>query len=97
MLELARQWKVPFIFASSYVYGPPDYLPIDEKHPVKAVNPYMASKALCEDLCKSYARSFDIPVTIIRPFNIYGPGQPDHFLIPKIVKGVSRQRELTRP
>jgi UDP-glucose 4-epimerase len=73
------------IYVSSYVYGTPEYLPIDENHPVKAFNPYAQSKLLSEELCKGYNRDFDIPVTIFRPFNIYGPGQNPVFLIPSII------------
>ena len=89
MLELARKFEACFVLSSSYVYGPPDYLPIDEAHPTKPNNPYMASKILSEDLCKSYARSFGVPITIVRPFNIYGPNQPENFLIPTMVKGLN--------
>jgi nucleoside-diphosphate-sugar epimerase len=84
-LELCRLNKARIIFTSSYVYGAPDYLPIDEGHPLKAFNPYAQSKLMGEDLCKAYHRDFDVPVCIFRPFNIYGSGQASHFLIPLIL------------
>jgi UDP-glucose 4-epimerase len=60
-------------------------LPIDENHPTSPLNPYTQSKLICEELCNSYARDFGIDVIIIRPFNIYGPGQNSSFLIPTIL------------
>ena len=85
MLELCRKNNASMIFTSSYVYGIPKYLPIDEKHPLEALNPYSHTKILGEDLCKSYYNNFGVPVTIIRPSNIYGYGQNKNFLIPTII------------
>jgi nucleoside-diphosphate-sugar epimerase len=84
-LEISRLNNAKFIYISSYVYGQPKYLPIDEKHPVDNFNPYSSSKILCEDLCKSYNKHFGVKVTIIRPFNLYGPDQNNKFLIPMII------------
>lgn len=86
ILELCRRYKARMIYISSYVYGSPEYLPIDEIHPVKAFNPYSQSKLMGEELCKAYNRDFEIPVTIFRPFNIYGPGQNQSFLVPHIIE-----------
>lgn len=94
MLELARLNKARFIFISSYVYGHPDYMPIDEKHPVRAVNPYGESKVIAESLCSAYHRDFALNVTIFRPFNIYGHGQPAHFLIPKIIQQITEGQKV---
>jgi len=85
MLELCRKNNASMIFTSSYVYGIPKYLPIDEKHPLEALNPYSHTKILGEDLCKSYNNNFGVPVTIIRPSNIYGYGQNKNFLMPTIM------------
>jgi len=84
VLELCRKNKAKIIFTSSYVYGVPEYLPIDENHPLKAFNPYAQSKLIGEDLCRAYERDFEISYTIFRPFNIYGPHQNINFLLPKI-------------
>jgi len=89
MLELCRLNNANMIFASSYVYGVPDYLPIDENHPVNAFNPYAQSKLIGEQLCQGYHRDFNVPVIIFRPFNIYGKGQKEDFLIPSIIKQAS--------
>jgi len=63
-LELCRKYKAKMIYTSSYVYGNPQYLPIDETHLVNAFNPYAQSKLLGEDLCKAYYRDFDVPSDI---------------------------------
>lgn len=89
ILELCRKFKAKIIFFSSYVYGAPEYLPIDEEHPLKAFNPYAQSKILCEGLCEGYHRDFNIPTLIFRPFNIYGPDQNESFLIPWILKQIN--------
>lgn len=86
VLELARKHKAKIIYFSSYLYGNPQYLPIDEKHPLFPHNPYAQSKLICEKLCEGYHRDFNIPVIIFRPFNIYGQGQNDSFLLPSIIK-----------
>jgi UDP-glucose 4-epimerase len=85
VLELCRSEKCGLTYVSSYVYGTPEYLPIDEKHPVKAYNPYSQSKILAEEVVKFYQENFDVQTCILRPFNIYGPGQPDNFLIPEMI------------
>jgi len=86
MLELCRINKAKMLFFSSYVYGHPQYQPIDEKHPIQAFNPYAQTKVICESLCEGYNRDFQVPVTIFRPFNIYGKGQNPDFLIPTIIQ-----------
>lgn len=85
MLEFCRINKSRLIFFSSYVYGQPQYQPVDEKHPIQAFNPYAQTKVICESLCEGYNRDFKVPITIFRPFNIYGTGQNPDFLIPSII------------
>jgi nucleoside-diphosphate-sugar epimerase len=85
VLEFCRRVSAPVTFVSSYVYGPPNQLPVSEDHPLSAFNPYSHTKIVAEDICRYYARQFEIPTAIIRPFNIYGPGQPSWLLIPKLV------------
>ena len=86
ILELCRLcnvWKI--VFASSYVYGQPQYMPIDENHPLQPTNPYARSKVLGEELCRAYNTDFGLKCIILRPFNIYGVGQNKNFLIPSII------------
>lgn len=86
MLELCRLWGAKLIYFSSYMYGHPEYQPIDENHPIKAYNPYSQTKVICESLCEGYNRDFKVPITVFRPFNIYGKGQNPDFLIPSIIE-----------
>ncbi len=85
MLEICRLNNARMIYFSSYMYGAPDYQPIDERHPKRAYNPYSQTKLIAESLCEGYNRDFKVPVTIFRPFNIYGTGQNPDFLIPTII------------
>ena len=85
MLELCRINRAKMIYFSSYMYGFPQYQPIDENHRIEAYNPYSQTKVICESLCEGYNRDFQVPVTIFRPFNIYGKGQNPEFLIPTII------------
>ncbi len=86
MLELCRINGARLIFFSSYMYGHPQYQPIDENHPIQAFNPYSQTKVICESLCEGYNRDFKVPITIFRPFNIYGSGQNPDFLVPSIIQ-----------
>lgn len=88
-LELCREYDGRMIFVSSYVYGTPQYLPINEEHPLSASNPYAQSKIIGEMLCEGYNRDFNVPCTILRPFNIYGDGQNKSFLIPSIIHQIN--------
>ncbi len=74
------------IFPSSImVYGEPKYLPIDDRHPIDARDPYSISKIMCEHLLKVYNYLNGIPYTIIRNCNIFGPGQDRDYLIPTLI------------
>jgi UDP-glucose 4-epimerase len=86
--ELCRRHGASLTILSSYVYGRPRFLPISEEHPVAAFNPYGHTKLLVEEVCRFYAQQFGIQVTIIRPFNVYGPGQNGNFLIPTLLRQV---------
>ncbi|MEM9008946.1 MAG: NAD(P)-dependent oxidoreductase [Cyanobacteria bacterium P01_F01_bin.86] len=84
-LEYCRENNAELIFTSSYLYGVPDKLPIDEDAELKAANPYMFSKKMAEEACRFYSQEFNVPVIILRPFNVYGLGHNSTFLIPTIV------------
>ena len=71
--------------SSSEVYGTAQYVPIDEKHPYNPQSPYAATKAAADMLALTYYRSFDLPVTIVRPFNTFGPRQSLRAVIPTII------------
>lgn len=88
MLEEARKNNIgKFVYiSSSHVYGVPQYIPIDEKHPVSPREPYAASKASAEMLVNAYALNYGLKTAIIRPFNMFGRGQSEDFIIPSIIK-----------
>ena len=88
VLEHCRRSQASLTLLSSYVYGQPRRLPIAEDHPLSAANPYSHSKILAEEAARFYEQSFGLTLVIVRPFNIYGPGQRGSFLIPKIVRQV---------
>jgi dTDP-glucose 4,6-dehydratase len=71
--------------STSEVYGSAMYTPIDEAHPLHPQSPYAASKVAADQLGLSYQRSFDTPVTLVRPFNTFGPRQSYRAVIPTII------------
>lgn len=88
VLEYCRKNNCGITFMSTYVYGKPQSPMVDESHPINAISPYHHSKVLAEDLCRYYADNYGVSVTILRPFNIYGPNQNDNFIIPTIAKQI---------
>ena len=87
VLQAARDFKTPRIFATSTseVYGTAQYVPIDEVHPFQGQSPYSATKIGADRIAESFYRSFSLPVTIVRPFNTYGPRQSGRAVIPTII------------
>lgn len=73
------------VTSTSEVYGTAQYVPIDEKHPYQGQSPYSATKIGADRLAESFYRSFGLPVTIVRPFNTYGPRQSARAVIPTII------------
>lgn len=92
-LEICRKYNARLVYASSYIYGPPQYLPVDEQHPVCPFNPYAQTKVICEKLCEGYHRDFKVKVSILRPFNIYGVGQKGKLLLPEIIGQLKEGKE----
>lgn len=88
VLEHCRRHHAALTLISSYVYGQPQHLPIAESHPVVAFNPYAHTKLLAEDTARFYEQRFGLALLVVRPFNLYGPGQRSSFLIPSIVRQV---------
>ncbi len=73
------------VTSTSEVYGTAMYIPIDEKHPRQGQSPYSATKIGADHIAESFYRSFGVPVTIVRPFNTYGPRQSARAVIPTII------------
>ena len=84
-LDYCRQHRARLVHLSSYLYGNPKILPIPESAPIIANSPYALSKKIAEEVCRYYAESFGVSIIILRPFNVYGPGQSRQFLIPSII------------
>lgn len=87
ILQAARQLNTErvLVTSTSEVYGTAQYVPIDEKHPYQGQSPYSATKIGADRMAESFYRSFDLPVTIARPFNTYGPRQSARAVIPTII------------
>ncbi|NKF05588.1 SDR family NAD(P)-dependent oxidoreductase [Clostridium gasigenes] len=87
VLQASRDLNVDrvLITSTSEVYGTAKYIPIDENHQFQGQSPYSASKIGADKLAESFYRSFSLPVTIVRPFNTYGPRQSARAIIPTII------------
>jgi nucleoside-diphosphate-sugar epimerase len=92
--EYAKITKSKLLYLSSYVYGQPQYFPIDEKHPIKPNNPYMDSKWISEQACKNISKQLGISLIILRAFNIYGHGQKDGRLISDLCSNIKKSCDL---
>ena len=95
ILEAARELSVARVVqtSTSEVYGSAQFVPITEEHPLNGQSPYSATKIGSDQLALSYFRSFDTPVTVLRPFNTYGPRQSTRAVIPSIILQVLSGRD----
>lgn len=95
VLQAAREAKTErvLITSTSEVYGTAIRVPMDESHPFQAQSPYSASKIAADRLAESFYRSYDLPVTIVRPFNTYGPRQSSRAIIPTLITQLLAGRE----
>lgn len=91
VLRAARDLDIGKVIhtSTSEVYGTARYVPIDESHPLQAQSPYAATKIAADQLAHSFYTSFGLPVTIVRPFNTYGPRQSSRAIIPTIISQIS--------
>lgn len=87
VLQAARKLDTSriLITSTSEVYGTAMYVPIDEKHPFQGQSPYSATKIGADRLAESFFRSFNMPISVVRPFNTYGPRQSARAVIPTII------------
>ena len=95
ILQAAKEAKLKrvLITSTSEVYGTAQYVPIDEKHPYQGQSPYSATKIGADRLAESFYRSFNLPVSIVRPFNTFGPRQSARAVIPTIISQLLVGRE----
>ena len=93
LLELAKNSNIERLIqtSTSEVYGTAQFIPMSEKHPINPQSPYAATKASADHLCMSYYYSFGLPITILRPFNTYGPRQSTRAVIPTIINQISKK------
>lgn len=84
------------VTSTSEVYGTAQYIPIDEKHPRQPQSPYSASKIGADCIAESFYRSFDLPITIVRPFNTFGPRQSARAVIPTIISQLLNGHDLIK-
>lgn len=95
ILEYCMQKKVKkLIYVSTYVYGKPEYCPVDEKHPVNPHTAYSESKCIGERLCEFFCNNSDLNVTILRPFNIFGESMREGFLISNLINSLKTGKKL---
>ena len=98
VLQAARKLKLSRVIhtSTSEVYGSAQYVPIDEQHPVNPQSPYAATKSAADELALSFYRSFNLPVTIVRPFNTFGPRQSARAIIPTIITQIYSGQKIIR-
>jgi NAD dependent epimerase/dehydratase len=77
------------VTSTSEVYGTAQYVPIDEKHPKQPQSPYSATKIGADAIAMSFYNAFNLPVTVVRPFNTYGPRQSARAIIPTIITQIA--------
>lgn len=95
VLQAGRELETEriMITSTSEVYGTAQYVPIDEKHPYQGQSPYSATKIGADRLAESFYRSFNMPISIVRPFNTYGPRQSARAVIPTIISQLLAGKE----
>lgn len=93
-LEYCRKHNSKMIYVSSYLYGNSISFPINESAELFTPNPYALSKKIAEEYCSFYANNFSLKCVILRPFNIYGPGQSPIFLIPEIINQIVKNKHI---
>lgn len=98
IVQAARELGVEKVVqtSTSEVYGTALYVPIDEEHPLQGQSPYSASKIGADQIAMSFYRSFDTPVSVIRPFNTYGPRQSARAVIPTIISQLANGKDTIK-
>jgi NAD dependent epimerase/dehydratase len=98
VLEAARRTRPArvIVASTSEVYGTPDELPIRETHPLNAQSPYAATKVAADQLAIAFQRSHGVPVTVLRPFNTYGPRQSERAVLPTMLRQLLAGRREIR-
>ena len=95
VLQLARDLDISRVIhtSTSETYGSARFVPITESHPLTAQSPYAASKIGADQMAISFWKSFGMPITILRPFNTYGPRQSNRAVIPQIITQILKKKD----
>jgi len=98
ILKAAREYDVKRVIhiSTSEVYGTAQYVPIDERHPINPQSPYAATKASADFLALAFQKSFGTPVSIVRPFNNYGPRQSARAVVPTIITQILQGKRMIK-
>lgn len=98
ILNACRDYKTKrlLLTSTSEVYGTARYVPIDEFHPMQGQSPYSASKIGADRIAESFHKSFGLPLTIVRPFNTFGPRQSARAIIPTVISQILSGKKLLR-
>lgn len=96
IVQAARELNIERVIhtSTSEVYGTAQYVPIDEKHPLQPQSPYSATKIAADQIALSYYYAYELPVSIIRPFNTFGPRQSARAVIPTIITQLNEQSKV---
>ncbi len=95
ILDYAVKKKIKnIIYISTYVYGNPKYIPINENHPLSPHSPYNKSKLISEKLCKFYSEDYKLNIVTLRPFYIYGPSHNSSFISSSIRKVMNNEKVI---
>lgn len=87
-VSFCRDEKIGMTYVSAYIYGQPKENPIPESAEARPDNPYAKSKYIGEEICEFFGKHFDLNITVLRLFNVYGSGQNKRFLIPSVISQV---------
>lgn len=98
LLQAARDLNINRLIhtSTSEVYGSAKTVPIDENHKLEGQSPYAATKISADQIALSFHRSFQLPVSIIRPFNTYGPRQSQRAIIPTIISQINNNKKIIK-
>ncbi len=98
VLQAARDWDISQVIhtSTSEVYGTAQFVPISEEHRLQGQSPYSASKIGADQLALSFERSFGTPVTVVRPFNTYGPRQSARAVIPTVITQIAAGQRVVK-
>lgn len=94
VLDASRNCQHLIFMSAAATYGNPSYVPIDEKHPLNATDPYAITKIMAEHLCTNYYQNYGVPVVIVRNFSTFGPRQAPSYIIPTLIIQALQKKKI---